>query len=670
LKQNKFKYLATVFFLFVFFANGQNIRVIDSLQALLKNAPQDTTLALLFAGIGEEYFTNEPVKAIEYYSKAIEVAEKKISSSTGLEKDKYYEVLFTANNNIGYIYKLHGNINQAINYYFKSLKVAEETHNNRALSSVAANIGVIYRINGDHEKALEFYKKGLDAAIRGKIPKQEALGYTNIGRYYNTKGDTASAMKYYIKALKINQELNDAGGLGLCYNNIGYLYITNQHYPEALFYLRKALEWKLKEKDDKVDIGMAYNNLAKVHLKMGQVDSALFYYHTAEEKQKDKIYPEYYATTLNGLYNTYKKKGDATKALKYLEDYKIFSDSLFSSSNKESLTKTQLQYDFEKKEAVLKAEQEKKEAVAAEESRKQKIILWSISGILFIVIVFAGLTYRNYRQKQKINLELADKNKLIHSQKEIVEAKQKEILDSILYAEQIQRTLIANHDFVNQTIPDSFVVFKPKDIVSGDFYWATKKESKFFLAVCDSTGHGVPGAFMSLLNISFLNEAINEKNILDPAAIFEHVRERLIRNISQNGRKDGMDGILLCFDEKNQSISYCAANNPPLHISDGNLLQLPGDKMPVGKGEKTNAFNTHTIKAKQGDMLYLFTDGYPDQFGGEKGKKFKYKQLEHLLLSIHNLPSPQQQQIVDAKFEEWKGNLEQVDDVCVIGVRI
>ncbi|MCE3260833.1 MAG: protein serine/threonine phosphatase, partial [Bacteroidetes bacterium] len=170
--------------------------------------------------------------------------------------------------------------------------------------------------------------------------------------------------------------------------------------------------------------------------------------------------------------------------------------------------------------------------------------------------------------------------------------------------------------------------------------------------------------------ISFLNEAIKEKNLTEPGAIFEHVRRRLIDNISQEERKDGMDGILLCIDKSSGTLTYAAANNAPLLISGGNATSLPYDKMPVGKGDLTWPFSTHTISYKKGDMLYLYTDGYPDQFGGSHGKKFKSRQFEELLLSIHSLPTQEQGAMIDRKFGEWKGRLEQIDDVCVVGIRL
>ncbi|MBA3665004.1 MAG: SpoIIE family protein phosphatase, partial [Bacteroidetes bacterium] len=184
------------------------------------------------------------------------------------------------------------------------------------------------------------------------------------------------------------------------------------------------------------------------------------------------------------------------------------------------------------------------------------------------------------------------------------------------------------------------------------------------------TGHGVPGAFMSLLNITYLNEAINEKNIYEPHLIFNHVRERLISAISQDGARDGMDGILLCFDRQKGIITYSAANNGPVLRKNNTVMMLPGDKMPVGKDEKTSSFTLHTISVDKGDMIYLLTDGYADQFGGNKGKKFRYKQLEEVLLSVSDLPVEEQKNSLDKKFEDWRGALEQVDDVLLIGIKV
>ncbi len=277
--------------------------------------------------------------------------------------------------------------------------------------------------------------------------------------------------------------------------------------------------------------------------------------------------------------------------------------------------------------------------------------------------------------------EVVEQKDLLVEQKDLIEEKQKEIVDSINYAKRIQYTLLANDEMLLQNLKDHFVLFQPKDIVSGDFYWAAsvvvddelivgseKIPTRFYLAVCDSTGHGVPGAFMSLLNISFLNEAIIEKNIKQPNEILNHVRQRLIESISKDGAQDGMDGILVCIE--NDKITYAAANNAPVIVRDNAVINLPADKMPIGKGEKGISFTHFTIEAKPGDMLYFYTDGYADQFGGPKGKKFKYKQLDELLISIHKKPMEEQKQILTETIEKWKGSLEQVDDILIIGMRI
>jgi len=255
-------------------------------------------------------------------------------------------------------------------------------------------------------------------------------------------------------------------------------------------------------------------------------------------------------------------------------------------------------------------------------------------------------------------------------QKDIIESRQKEMVDSINYARRIQYTLLANDSFIRKFLVDHFVIFNPKDIVSGDFYWATKTETKFYLAVCDSTGHGVPGAFMSLLNISFLNEAINEKKIIEPNKVLDYVRERLIKNISKDGGQDGMDAILLCFDLETKEVTYAAANNAPILIRDGVIIEYEADKMPVGIGVRNDPFKLYKIDVLKNDMLLVYTDGFADQFGGPKGKKFKYKQLKENLLANNDLPLEKQKENLLSVFESWKGDLEQVDDVCVIGIRI
>ena len=273
-------------------------------------------------------------------------------------------------------------------------------------------------------------------------------------------------------------------------------------------------------------------------------------------------------------------------------------------------------------------------------------------------------SYQGLEQKVK------DRTKEIEHQKEIIEEKQKEIVDSINYAKRIQYSLLAHKDFLEEELQEHFVYFHPKDIVSGDFYWATKMGTKFYIAACDSTGHGVPGAFMSLLNIGYLNEAIKEKGIEKPNEVLNFVRQRLIDNISKEGQKDGFDGILLCIDQQTKKLSYAAANNAPLLVKKGGYEELVADRMPVGMGERKEDFKLYEINYEKGDLLYLYTDGYADQFGGPKGKKYKYRPLNEMLQKMSADKMERQCTALANEFENWRGDLEQVDDVLVIGIRL
>lgn len=300
--------------------------------------------------------------------------------------------------------------------------------------------------------------------------------------------------------------------------------------------------------------------------------------------------------------------------------------------------------------------------------------------IFAMALVYAFVYYRERRLKyDKMKLELAvdfrtrevkEKVVEIEAQKAIIEEKNKEVTASITYAKNIQTSLLAHDEFLDDHLPEYTIFFKPKDIVSGDFYWATKTEAGFYMAVCDSTGHGVPGAFMSLLNIRYLNEAIVEKQIASPNLALDYVRNKLVDNLAVDGNKDGMDGTLIRFDTEEKRIIYASAQNHPLLIRDGKPQYLPADKMPVGGGYFTESFQPRMIELIEGDVLYFFTDGYPDQFGGPKGGKLKHANLIKFFESIHHLPMHVQEEKMEEHFLSWKGDLEQLDDVLVFAFRV
>ncbi|MFI5204015.1 MAG: SpoIIE family protein phosphatase [Flavobacteriales bacterium] len=274
-------------------------------------------------------------------------------------------------------------------------------------------------------------------------------------------------------------------------------------------------------------------------------------------------------------------------------------------------------------------------------------------------------------------VEKLDKaEKQLQFQKARIEEKNKEIIDSISYAKRIQYSLLGDIDLIKQHLPNHFIFFQPKDIVSGDFYWASiLPNHEFGLVAADSTGHGVPGAIMSMLNISSLNEAVIGQKITAPAEILNYTRKKIIENLmhdgSTEGGSDGMDCCFMSFNFEKMTVTYAGANNPLWILRNNQILEFTPDKMPVGKHNRdTISFKQQIIPIQKNDVIYSMTDGLPDQFGGPYGKKYKYGQLKSLLLKINGLAMNDQRKAIEESFEIWKGDMEQIDDVCVIGVRI
>jgi len=273
-------------------------------------------------------------------------------------------------------------------------------------------------------------------------------------------------------------------------------------------------------------------------------------------------------------------------------------------------------------------------------------------------------------------MKLDQAEKQLQFQKFRIEEKNREIMDSIWYAKRIQYSLLAKESLMNEKFPEHFIFFQPKDIVSGDFYWTHDlSNGQTALVVADSTGHGVPGSIMSLLNIFSLYEAVAAENLSSPAEILNYTRSKIIEHLmddgSLEGGKDGMDCSLLCFDFKNKLLTYSAANNPVWIVRNKEIIQLLPDKMPVGKHDRDHlSFSQKEIQLCENDVIFAITDGMPDQFGGLAGKKFKNKALKDLFISISHLPMQEQCKLVSDAFNNWMGELEQVDDVTIVGIRI
>jgi serine phosphatase RsbU (regulator of sigma subunit) len=287
-------------------------------------------------------------------------------------------------------------------------------------------------------------------------------------------------------------------------------------------------------------------------------------------------------------------------------------------------------------------------------------------GIFALVLALSGVVFNRYKIKKRLASQLEMKNR-------IIEEKNRDIVSSIRYARRIQSAILPPDEVFGKYFSDCFILYKPKDIVSGDFYWVAEKNGKILVAAVDCTGHGVPGAFLSIVGNNSLNKIVNQNGITRPSEILDALNEEVVEVLRHEANpelKDGMDIALCSVDRLNGKMEYAGAFNPLWKMSDGNLTEVKADRVAIGLKGKQEKYANHEVNLRKGDVFYIFTDGYADQFGGKDSKKFKLKQLRELVVSIHQKPLPEQKSLLDRKFEEWKQNHDQVDDILVIGIRV
>ena len=627
--------------------------------------------AQTLGNLGVYYFIkSDYLQALDYYNKALTIGEEMHNKSR----------IVALLSNIGNVYTYQGDYPKAFDYYFRALKIAEEIGHKNGIKDILANLGSIYQMQGDFSKALEYTFKSLKLEEELGNKNGIAITYGNIGNIYQGQKEYAKALYYDTKSLKMSEELGDKEGVGLSLGSLGNAYLDQKNYPLALDYYFKALKI-IEELGDKNTASQLLGNIGNLFITTGKFkDAELFI------KRKINIDNSIGALNnlldgeeyLSRLYDTTGRYKDALIHYKKATDLK---DTLFSQENKKQLIRKEMNYEFDKKEAATKAEHDKEMAVAEAEKKKQKIIIWSVIGSLLLVILFAGFVFRSLRitRKQKNIIEL-QKNE-VDKQKEIVEKQKEKIVESISYAQRIQQSILMEESEVQNYLPECFIFFQPKDIVSGDFYWCSKIDDKIIIAAVDCTGHGVPGAFMSMIGNTLLNQIVNEKHITRPSEILHYlnlgVYEALHQKKGGELSDDGMDIALCCIDYKNNEVQF-AGQNPLYVLSDGKIEVIKGDIYGIGGGGTIaklldplkKVFANHVIPIKRGMSIYFSTDGYMDQFGGSDRKKFGVHRFKDLLLNNLCLNMPKQKELIESAHAEWKGNSVQIDDILVIGIQI
>ena len=632
---------------------------VDSLNNLLNTKLSDTALCSVYIQLAEIYQEYNADKNFEF--------SKKSDSLALLTGNKILITRARLRLGMGY-YKL-GQFSEATKYLFESLQLSQETGELNVQHRSYNNLGNVYIQLHQVEKSLDYFLKASEIASKMGDKLNVARYYVNIGTCYKNLNKYDLASEFYYKALKEFSETNNKRGIMQTYTNLATLFAAEHDLAQAQIYMLKAIKIAVEVKDD-YNASLCYSNLGALMSMTGKLDSGIYFLDSAlhyanlikSVRRKEDIYRD--------LASIYSEKKEFKKAFEYSAMHQVLFDSLTEADNSEKFSKAEQKYQSLEKEKELLLIKKNAEISKLENSQKKFLIYVLILGVLAAVLA-AFIMFSRYSQKKKDNAMLEQSNALITHQK-------KEITDSINYAKRIQESILPPASLVKQLLPNSFVLYKPKDIVSGDFYWVEKKDTKVVFAAVDCTGHGVPGAMMSVLGFNLLSQTVTEKGLTKPSEILQHldfgVNQMLRQSSETNTVRDGMDLALCTIDFKTKEMQFAGAYNGLWIIrKDANEVEeIKPDKSPIGVNVDgvVDTYTNHERKLASGDTVYIFSDGYADQFGGRNGKKFKYKPMKELLLKIKNQSMEEQNNLLDKAITDWQGDLEQVDDILVIGVRI
>ncbi|WP_027000836.1 tetratricopeptide repeat protein [Eisenibacter elegans] len=609
---------------------------------------------------------------------------------------------------VGRMHRTQGDYSAAIKAYYQALKaLGEGSPDAYQEAAILNNIGVIYRLNDNIDKALSHHFQALEIIRKHNDPSMQAYVLNSIGDVYMQSQQYDKARLYHQEALDSSLANNYRIGLAPSINNLGRAYMALSQYREAEQYFQKAL---LLYREDSIQVGevVALLNLARLHEKINDPVGVLRYAHQALELGQQVKSKERIAEALEILVRYAGTLGNYEQAFRYQQLYQQYRDSLQDREKSLQIGRLEGQFELDKKEK--ENELLRREAILQQQqlATQQLFLVFAI----FVVLVVSAMFYALYQKNKlvrEVNYELQQKNEEITTQSQQLSQTNEQLMDafqtlerqqdniraSLNYASRIQRAMLPTAQELNTILTEYFVIFKPKDIVSGDFYWIASPEPKpiyrqevtsrgvtqvlqgfdtpkTFIAVIDCTGHGVPGAFMSMIANDLLNQLILEHKMTEPQAILAEMDKRVVQVLKQGNsdNRDGMDMGLCMLDYEQQTLTYAGAHNTLLRFKDGEMYFHKGAKCSVGGLQMSKVFHQEQIPLEPGTMLYLFSDGIQDQFGGPEGRKFTPRRLRELLERIHKLDAAEQQRELAKTILNWQGNEEQTDDMLLLGLRI
>ena len=700
--------------LFVYKAHAQedtdvSIQISELVQTI-KNAKHDSIKVKAYFQWDDLIWMTDPALDLKINVRVDSLCSKKLQFKLKAGEKRFY--LFSkakALNNLGSIYFDQGNYTKAIDCHSQSLKLRQEIKDRDGISASLNNLGNVYLNRGDYIRAIQYYTKSLKEFEESGNKKGAATALNNIGAIYKEQEEFDKALEFHRRSLKLRKEVKDEEGVANSLNNIAITYEEQAKYSKAIpifkesIALSKAIDNFKGLSASLINIGICYKNL-------GDYELALKSYEQSIAIAEEYGYRDDLATSLSNiggiysdnkeyklvivyctqalqiaqemglkpvmrdasayLYESYKANGNLKLALEMHELFVSVRDDLESEANQKELIRQEFRYVYEKQIAEDSVENVANLLVEQTKTKNQKQQSYFLFGGLALSLLFAGFLFNRFRITTRQKKTIEKQKEQVDEAYESLEEKSSEILASIKYAKRIQTAILPSKKKIDRLLPDSFVLYKPKDIVAGDFYWIEEKEDTILFAAADCTGHGVPGAMVSVVCNNALNRAVREYHLTDPGLILDKTREIVVAEFekSEEDVKDGMD-IALCALH-GTTLYYAGANNPLWIFRGEDFIEIKANKQPIGKFENYTAYTCHQVDLKTGDTIYIFSDGFADQFGGELGKKLRSGVFNNFLKEISKLPMTEQKERLNSFFEDWKGTREQLDDICVIGVRV
>ena len=569
----------------------------------------------------------------------------------------------TCLNTMGRIYAKQAKYEAAISTHTRSLSIHRASGSKQNESVTLNNLGIVYRELKEYEKALAYFSASMQIREQTGDRKGIAGSLDNQGNIYEAMDELNLALRYYQKSFSIQNEIADRRGMALSLINQASVFEKQGNNSRAINNYRQALQLQTGMKD--VEASISSNlGIARVLMKQNKLAEAAEVARNAynDARSLGNVSKIRDCALLNS--QILEQQGKNQLAFHMFKEYTTMRDSVMSTENLKQALAADFKYRLEAQNAISKERLNSQKTLSKAELSSLKWKLYA-SGTGVIMLFLSGLLVMRDLQRKTRN------NKLISQQKERIEKAHNELNESIRYAETLQRAMLPSEESIREDLPESFVVYEPRNVVSGDFYWGKKVDDLVYFAVADCTGHGVPAAMLSVIGIDGLLHVLENNPRKKPSTLLNALNVEVSNHFSQSGMNlsDGLDIGLCRFDKTTGELSYSGAYHNCWIFRDRQLIELKGDRNSIGRTTATDSFRDQSYQLQKADMIYLFTDGVYDQFGGPNSKKLLRKRLKTVLGSIAPLPHMQQADSFRKAWNEWKGNEAQTDDICLVGIR-